>query len=354
MKYFCPLENVGKIEGRRRSGIDDTKTTTINGWEISGNGIYAGKNSELTDLPIYSKNWSIDRNGSIIAKEGAFSNKLSVLGTNFFIENRSGTYNLNVIHLDNFELIKNSNTNTLTLFGKHTKSPNESKTIVTLNEKGDSATNCYFQVDYGEDIKVPYLTIKNANNAVISGDINGYLNLNNNLKLSKNANYTFYQNSFSRSPDGTLSYTYTLPNKSGEVAIIKEEDPQYYSYSIEIKKGFYLGSSAGDHYTESEISLEINTLTMITNETNKTFIYSMDEEINRELKLYQIRIQYTSNKTINKIYFSISYPTHPDLNTAINREQNQWNKFIVYRHDIFGRKTKFIYNVTTGKWEKQA
>lgn len=358
MKYFCPLENVGKIEGRKR---DNTivKTTTINGWEISSDGIWAGgKDSNAvgkgkSNLGIFTKSWSIDSEGNISAKEGTFKN-IYALENNFFIENRSGTYNLNVIHLDNFELIKNSNTNTLTLFGKHTKSPNESKTIVTLNEEGDSATNCYFQVDYGEGIKVPYLTIKNANNAIISGDINGYLNLNNNLKLNKNANYTFYQNSFSRSPDGRLSYTYTLPNKSGEVAIIKEEDPQYYSYSIEIKKGFYLGSSAGDHYTESEISLEINTLTMITNETNKTFIYSMDEEINGKLNLYQIRIQYTSNKTINKIYFSISYPTHPDLNTAISREQNQWNKFIVYRHDIFGKKTKFIYNVTTGKWEEQA
>ena len=347
MKYFCPLENVGKIEGRRRSDIDDTKTTTINGWEISGNGIYAGKNSELTDLPIVSKNWSIDRDGNIITNNGTFKN-IYALENNFFIENRSGTYSLNVIHLDNFELIKNNTLNTLTLFGKNTKKPNTSQEIATIKE-----VNEYFELDFEQGCNIPYLRITNANNASISGTINGYLNLNNNLILSPSSNYTLYQDSISRTKNN-IPYNYTLPNKSGEVAIIKEEDPQYYSYSIEIKKGFYLGSSVGDHYTESDISLEINTLTMITNETNKTFIYSMDEEINGNLNLYQIRIQYTSNKTINKIYFSISYSTHPDLNTTINREQNQWNKFIVYRHDIFGRKTKFIYNVTTGKWEKQA
>lgn len=346
MKYFCPLENVGKIEGRKR---DNTivKTTTINGWEISSDGIYAGKNSELTDLPIVSKNWSIDRDGNIITNNGTFKN-IYALKNNFFIENRSGTYNLNVIHLDNFELIKNNTLNTLTLFGKNTKKPNMSQEIVIIKEDSEN-----FELDFKKGCNIPYLRITNANNALIGGDINGYLNLNNNLKLSPSSNYTLYQDSISRTKNN-ISYKYTLPDKSGEVAIIKEEDPQYYSYSIEIKKGFYLGSSAGDHYTESDISLEINTLTMITNETNKTFIYSMDEEINGNLNLYQIRIQYTSNKTINKIYFSISYPTHSDLNTAINREQNQWNKFIVYRHDIFGRKTKFIYNVTTGKWEKQA
>lgn len=360
MKYFCPFENVKTIDGRNNSNIGvDTKSTNINGWEIAENGIWAGGKDTKSESPkgvrnlgVFTQNWSIDSEGNISAKEGTFSDKLSVLGTSFFVGKTDNNL-YDVIRLDNFELIKNNNTNTLTLFGKHTKNSNESQTIVTVNEE-ESGTNYYFQLDYNEGIKVPYLTIKNANNAIISGDINGYLNLNNNLKLSKNANYTFYQNSFSRSPDGTLSYTYTLPNKGGEVAIIKEGDPQCYSYSIEIEKGFYLGSSAGDHYTESEILLEINTLTMITNETNKTFIYSMDEEINGKLNLYQIRIEYTSNKTINKISFSIAYPTHPDLTNNKDRDQNQWNKFIVYRHDIFGRKTKFIYNVTTGKWEEQA
>ena len=74
MKYFCPLENVGKIEGRKRS---DTivKTTTINGWEISSDGIYAGSNNTLTDLPIVSKNWSIDKNGNFTGKgDGNFKN----------------------------------------------------------------------------------------------------------------------------------------------------------------------------------------------------------------------------------------------------------------------------------------
>lgn len=71
MKYFCPLENVGKIEGRKRSNIDTTKTTTINGWEISEDGIYAGKheiiNNDLIFTPsalgITTKNWGIDKNG---------------------------------------------------------------------------------------------------------------------------------------------------------------------------------------------------------------------------------------------------------------------------------------------------
>ena len=307
MKYFCPLENVGKIEGRKRSDIDDTKTTTINGWEISGNGIYAGKNSELTDLPIVSKNWSIDRDGNIITNNGTFKN-IYALENNFFIENRSGTYSLNVIHLDNFELIKNNTLNTLTLFGKNTKKPNTSQEIATIKE-----VNEYFELDFEQGCCTPSLRFSNPQVSKdkypsIGTNIYGYLNLNDNLTLTASSDYFFDEHSISRSNVGSnISYEYTLPNKSGEVAIIKEEDPQYYSYSIEIKKGFYLGSSAGDHYTESDISLEINTLTMITNETNKTFIYSMDEEINGELKLYQIRIQYTSNKTINKIYFSISY-----------------------------------------------
>lgn len=357
MKYFCPLENVGEIKGRKR---DDTivKTTTINGWEISSDGIWAGgKDSNAvgkgkSNLGIFTKNWSIDSEGNISAKEGTFKN-IYALENNFFIENRSGTYN--VIHLDNFELIKNNTLNKLTLFGKNTQKPNESQEIVTIKEDGN-----YFELDFEQGCIIPSLKFSNR---LISEDkypsirtnINGYLNLNDNLTLTKSSDYFFDEHSISRSNVGSdISYKYTLPDKSGEVAIIKEEDPQYYSYSIEIKKGFYLGSSAGDHYTESDISLEINTLTMITNETNKTFIYPMDEEINKKLNLYQIKIQYTSNKTINKIYFSISYPTHPDLNTAINREQNQWNKFIVYRHDIFGRKTKFIYNVTTGEWVEQA
>ena len=112
MKYFCPLENVGKIEGRKRNNTI-VKTTEINGWEISSDGIYAGSNNTLTDLPIVSKNWSIDKNGNVItngnitANNGIFKN-IYALKNNFFIENRSGTYNLNVIHLDNFELIKNN------------------------------------------------------------------------------------------------------------------------------------------------------------------------------------------------------------------------------------------------------
>ena len=80
MKYFCPLENVGKIEGRKRSDII-VKTTTINGWEISSDGIYAGKNSELTDLPIASKNWSIDKNGNGKLKSLTLSENFT--GNNF-------------------------------------------------------------------------------------------------------------------------------------------------------------------------------------------------------------------------------------------------------------------------------
>lgn len=74
MKYFCPLENVGKIEGRKRNDTT-VKTTTINGWEISSDGIYAGSNDTLTDLPIVSKNWSIDKNGNFTGKgDGNFKN----------------------------------------------------------------------------------------------------------------------------------------------------------------------------------------------------------------------------------------------------------------------------------------
>ena len=360
MKYFCPLENVKTISGRNSSisnGIN-AESTNINGWEIAANGIWAGgKDSNAVgtgknNLGIFSQNWSIGSDGNIIANNGTFKN-IYALENNFFIEKRSGTYSLNVIHLDNFELIKNNTLNKLTLFGKNTQNPNESQEIATIKEDGN-----YFELDFEQGCCTPCLRFSNPQinkdkYPSIGTNTYGYLNLNNNLTLTASSDYFFDEHSISRSNVGSnISYKYTLPDKSGEVAIIKEEDPQYYSYSIEIEEGFYLGSSVGDHYTASKISFEINTLTMITNETNKTFTYSMDEEINGKLKLYQIRIQYTSNKTINKISFSISYPTHPDLNTAISREQNQWNKFIVYRHDIFGRKTKFIYNVTTGKWGK--
>lgn len=86
MKYFCPLENVGKIEGRKRN---DTivKTTTINGWEISSDGIYAGSNNTLTDLPIVSKNWSIDKNGNSNFK--SIKNNYFVSNDNNFIIYRS-------------------------------------------------------------------------------------------------------------------------------------------------------------------------------------------------------------------------------------------------------------------------
>lgn len=82
MKYFCPLENVGKIEGRKRNN-SDIKTTTINGWEISSDGIYAGKHEIINDiftftpsaLSIESKNWSIDKNGNFTGQgDGNFKN----------------------------------------------------------------------------------------------------------------------------------------------------------------------------------------------------------------------------------------------------------------------------------------
>lgn len=83
MKYFCPLENVGKIEGRERNNATTVKTTTINGWEISSDGIYAGKHEIINDiftftpsaLSIESKNWSIDKNGNFTGKgDGNFKN----------------------------------------------------------------------------------------------------------------------------------------------------------------------------------------------------------------------------------------------------------------------------------------
>lgn len=93
MKYFCPLENVGKIEGRERSDITTAKTTTINGWEISSDGIYAGSNDTLTDLPIASKNWSIDKNGN--------SNFNNIKINNFFeTKQENNTQSFDIFYYD--------------------------------------------------------------------------------------------------------------------------------------------------------------------------------------------------------------------------------------------------------------
>ena len=361
MKYFCPLENVGKIEGRKRN---DTivKTTTINGWEISSDGIYAGSNNTLTDLPIVSKNWSIDKNGNVItngnitANNGIFKN-IYALKNNFFIENRSGTYNLNVIHLDNFELIKNNTLNTLTLFGKHTKSPNESKTIVTLNEKGDSATNCYFQVDYGEGIKVPYLTIKNANNAVISGDVNGYLNLNNNLKLSPSSKYTLYEGSISRTKNN-ISYSYTLPNSSGQIMILDDNARigQYY-YDIELKADLYFITNNNTEILQTDCDIKNNELKTINKNEEKIIDYQnlgLSITTNKSKRTIK-NIHITENKGINNLIididgFSVSFNKNT-TDPSMPREKDYIKGITIYRYSICGTKDIFKWK-TDGTWVK--
>lgn len=292
MKYFCPLENVKTIKGRSNNEVNGT-STNINGWEIASNGIWAdGKDNNAVgkgknNLGIFTKNWSIDSegnviaNGNIAANNGTFKN-IYALENNFFIENRSGTYNLNVIHLDNFELIKNNTLNKLTLLGKNTKEPNASQEIVIIKEDDK-----YFELDFKQGCIIPSLKFSNSlinedKYPFIGTNINGYLNLNNNLTLTASSDYLFDEHSISRSNvDSNISYKYTLPDKSGEFVIAKNfQDPNIYVYNIEIKKGFRFGEYEGSDGKGSIVTF---------------YAYNLDNDVIQQMsQIYRVNLQSSS------------------------------------------------------------
>lgn len=344
MKYFCPLENIKTITGRDSFGSNgiNAQSTNINGWEIAANGIWAGgKNTAVegtygnSALGIFSKNWSIGSDGNV--------------------------------YLNNFKLIKDNKLNEFILFGKNSKKLDQFQRIITIKEDDDD-----FELNFG-NCKVKSLVFTNPlinenKYPSIGTNTNGYLNLNG-LVIIPGSKYYFYNDHISRPKDVNYSYTYRLPEKSGEI-LVGDNDTrinQYY-YDIEFKEYFPLviqktvenGITTYKEYKlTNDQTIKTNKLETINKDESHEINYSYNPYIEfgvyNETKPIPIKgIKIIENNGISNLDIIFNLDTSHYWNPEDYERPNDGTYITgikIYRYSIGGKKDTFRWK-TNGTWVK--
>lgn len=365
MKYFCPLENVKTIKGRSNSEVNGT-STNINGWEIAANGIWAGgKDNNTTgkgknNLGIFTKNWSIDSEGNVIA-----NGNLNIFGI------------VNGINFNNYKIIEDIDNNILKIQGKNFNN----NYIDALQIERSSGKNS-FNLTGANALSANYIKL---NGLEIRSERGNELNIRlkdssyPNLYIKKESYTEFGPMAMAASNDGSKYYNYALPNASGQIMIFDDNARigQYY-YDIKFDKDFPLLirtkeegniTSVSIYNLEEDVTIENNELKTINKkeeqEQEMTYSYRPYKTIKtynadnieekESVPITKIKITELQG-IINNLDISFNLSTvnnffKSDYYTRLPDKEGYIKGITIYRYSICGTKDTFKWK-RDGTWEK--